>query len=68
MRNRQLNPGEIVWCVLSFLSATKDEREERALPRQERLHPTDRSWLLFRGVSTDAAVLLRGTCLQSQSP
>lgn len=58
MRSNQLNPGEYTWCALSFLPATKDEREGRALPRQERLHPTDRSWLLFRGVSTDAEVLL----------
>lgn len=58
MQSSQLNPGEYTWCALSFLPATKDEREERALSRQERLHPTDRSRLLFWGISTDAAVLL----------
>ena len=58
MWSSQLNPGEYAWYALSFLPATKDEREERALSRQERLHPADRSWLLFRGVSADAEVLL----------
>lgn len=44
--------------VLCVLAATKDEGEERAVSRQERLHPTDRSWLLLWGISTDAEVLL----------
>lgn len=51
-------PAEALWCALSVLPATKDEGEEGAVSRQERLHPADRSWLLLRGISADAEVLL----------
>jgi len=57
-RGAACGPQVRLLSVLCVLAATKDEGEERAVSRQERLYPADRSWLLLRGVSTDAEVLL----------